>query len=230
MNISELEEFLKSKTLNKPRYYCRIDEMWFVLVVNSKSTEECYGLCLLLDKPIIDAPQVVEFTTIQCEWTLDSNYNSITATSMMRQLDRCLDMSALVSNNLFAIKYNGIKTIAWAKGEIDTSKIFTIAKQNDNFTSTSLVHDKLVALNRFIAMIEANWACNPELIKLQQEFIKRTKKNNVIANTLETLGQYDNIEQEIILVERNFFDICLLKSLEEFYFENLKTLLKNKIF
>lgn len=230
MNAEELNAFLKSKSLSKARYYCRIEDLWFALVVNANSSVDCYALCLLLDAPLRNPKDVVEFTPITYNWSTDPNYNAITATSMMRQLDRCRDKCALVSDNLFAIKYNDIKVIGWAKGEVDADKVYTVAKQNDNFTVTSLVHDKRITLNMFNMSIETNWACDDKMASLQQRYLAKSATRKVVHNTLETLGSYDSVEREIVQFERNFFDTCLLKSLETYHMDILNNLLSNKIF
>lgn len=230
MNVLQITEFLANKKIDAPRYYCKMDDSWFVLVVNAKSSSPNYGLCLLLDGPVSDANIIVEFTSIQNEWAIDPNYNSIVATGMMRQLDRCLDMTALVTNNLFAIKYNGVKTIAWTKGTIDSAKVFSVMKQHDNFNNSTLAHDKLVALNRFSASLNTHLSCSEELKKLQQEFVSKLFVRKEIANSLNTPSQNEKEEEEIILVERNCFDFCLSISLQVYFLQNIKNITKTMKF
>jgi hypothetical protein len=229
MNVGELNEFLKNKNIDKPRYYCNLDELWFVLVVNSKPTIENYSLCLLLDGPLSDSPLTIKFTSISNGWNIDPNYNQLTATAMMRQLDRCLDMTALVTENLIAIKFAGVKTIAWTKGKIDNSKIYNIYKQSDEFQLNSLIHDKIVATNNLTNQLKYNLDCDERLAKFRRQVHYRMdlRKNTVI--NLETLGWMDKNEQELILAERYFFEICLSNKINKTFIDLIKKLIDDKI-
>lgn len=208
MKLLQLETKLENVGISKPRFICHnIDNnTWFALIVNTNENDKQYSLCIILDEFIEDAPYILTFYNIDNGWEKNDNYNLLLANSLMRQMDRCLDNCALVSENLFVYKSGGVKHISWAKGIIDHSKMFTLVHSLNMIKKNDLIWDKEKCMNRIYDSMNRRWS-DGNLNKIRDKIVgKLEQRTNLSKREDSTLVQDDLKETELVNGERLIFD------------------------
>lgn len=210
MKVDALNTLLQENGLAPYRYICHdiTTNTWLVLVTNTKHDEKAYAACLELDEAVYDAPYVLELTHVEECFTKSDDYDIVLVGSLVRQVDRFLGNCAIVSSNLICFKSPSGKFTAWAKGLIDSPKIYTILTLSSSINKDTLIWDKARALDRVLALATRYWE-DDELDKSASRMFSKIKHRKNVAAREDSLLQNEHVEAELLTCERSIFDASL---------------------
>lgn len=225
MEPKEIESFLIDNELDSPRYYCNLDNVWFLLIVNKKLNTKNYSLCLVLNNIELINPPVNTIYFIKID--LNSNKpqcNSLIVSAMIRQLDRLQDETALISDNIIVLKMGTNIIAGYTNGYIDTSKIYSIEtyKSPLSFDRSMLEKDKEEQISLLKQQMSQQW-CDETMYAIHEKIMNRIDRRQGILK-LKAIVSMEANEEDLILMERFSFEACLASEINKYFINNLENL------